>query len=98
MNAVVSGSLRVEVLDREGRVIPPFSSANAIPVTGDATRIPVAWQSGASLKSLAGEVVRFRFTVTRGRLYSFWVSGSPTGASGGYVAAGGPGFRSGRDV
>lgn len=98
VNAVVSGSLRVEVLDREGRVIPPFSSANAIPVTGDATRIPVAWQSGASLKSLAGEVVRFRFTVTRGRLYSFWVSGSPTGASGGYVAAGGPGFRSGRDV
>ncbi len=98
VNAAVTGQLRVEVLDREGRVIEPFSAAKAVPVTGDATRIPVSWHTGASLKSLAGEIVRFRFTLTRGRLYSFWVSGSATGASGGYVAAGGPGFRSGRDV
>ncbi|MDP2388892.1 MAG: glycosyl hydrolase family 32, partial [Acidobacteriota bacterium] len=98
VNAAVTGQLRVEVLDREGRVIEPFSAAKAVPVTGDATRIPVSWQSGASLKSLAGEIVRFRFILTRGRLYSFWVSASATGASGGYVAAGGPGFRAGRDV
>ncbi|MDP3716172.1 MAG: twin-arginine translocation signal domain-containing protein [Acidobacteriota bacterium] len=98
VNAAVTGQMRVEVLDREGRVIEPFSAAKAVPVTGDATRIPVSWQSGASLKSLAGEIVRFRFILTRGRLYSFWVSASATGASGGYVAAGGPGFRAGRDV
>jgi hypothetical protein len=30
--------------------------------------------------------------MTRGRLYSFWISHWPTGESGGYVAGGGPGF------
>jgi hypothetical protein len=98
VNAAVAGSLRVEVLDREGRVIEPYSAANAVPVTGDATRMAVRWRSGASLKSLAGETVRFRFILAKGRLYSFWVSASPSGASGGYVAAGGPGFRHGRDM
>ena len=36
--------------------------------------------------------VRFRFQLSRGSLYAFWVSGAADGASGGYVAAGGPGF------
>jgi len=98
VNAAVTGSLRVEVLDREGRVIEPFSAANAVPVTGDATRTAVGWRSGALLKTLSGEIVRFRFSLNRARLYAFWVSGSPSGASGGYVAAGGPGFRTGRDA
>jgi len=98
VNAAVTGSLRVEVLDREGRVIEPFSAAKAVPVTGDATRTAVGWRSGASLKTLSGEIVRFRFSLNRARLYAFWVSGSPSGASGGYVAAGGPGFRTGRDA
>ena len=33
-----------------------------------------------------------RFTLRRGRLYAFWVSPERSGASHGYVAAGGPGF------
>ena len=41
---------------------------------------------------LAGQPVRFRFHLTNGRLYAFWVSPAATGASHGYVAAGGPGF------
>jgi hypothetical protein len=36
--------------------------------------------------------VRFRFTLTNGKLYAFWVSPETTGASHGYVAAGGPGI------
>jgi len=40
----------------------------------------------------AGRHVRFKFHLTNGRLYSFWVSTEKTGASHGYVAAGGPGF------
>jgi hypothetical protein len=32
--------------------------------------------------------VRFRFHLTRGSLYAFWVSPSTTGASRGYLAAG----------
>jgi len=36
--------------------------------------------------------VRLRFHLRSGRLYAFWVSPDASGASGGYVAAGGPGF------
>ena len=98
VNAEVNGGIRVEVLDREGRALAPYSAANAASITGNGTRVPVAWGSGASLKELAGEVVRFRFTLNRARLYAFWVSGAAGGQSGGYVAAGGPGYRTGRDV
>ena len=58
---------------------------------GDGTKLPVTW-SGAELSALAGQTVRFRFSLSKGRLYAFWVSRWPTGESGGYVAAGGPGF------
>ena len=98
VNAEVNGGIRVEVLDREGRALLPYSAANAATVTGNGTRVPVAWGSGVALQELAGEVVRFRFTLNRARLYSFWVSRSAGGQSGGYVAAGGPGYRTGRDV
>ena len=36
--------------------------------------------------------VRFRFHLRNGELYAFWVSPEASGASHGYVAAGGPGF------
>ena len=92
VNADVEGALRVEVLDASGRVIAPFTLEGAVPVMGDGTRQAVRWQGRASLAELAGEVVRFRFTLSRARLYAFWVSPSPTGSSRGYAAAGGPGF------
>ena len=36
--------------------------------------------------------MQFRFHLHDGHLYSFWVSDSLSGASGGYLAAGGPGL------
>jgi hypothetical protein len=39
-------------------------------------------------------MVRFRFRLRNGKLYAFWVSPEVSGASHGYVAAGGPGFTS----
>jgi hypothetical protein len=98
VNADVSGELRVEVLDRGGAVIEPFSATRCIPVTGDATRQSVAWHGQPSLRRIAGEPVRLRFTLSRARLYAFWVSQSERGASGGYVAAGGPRYSTPRDV
>ena len=38
------------------------------------------------------DTVRLRFHLKKGKLYSFWVSADGDGASGGYVAAGGPGY------
>ena len=45
-----------------------------------------------NLAALAGEPVRFRFHLRNGSLYAFWVSPDQSGASHGYVSAGGPGF------
>jgi hypothetical protein len=87
------GELRAEVLDKEGQLIAPFTTSDCVPVRADSTRARVTWSSAPDLAAVSGEVVRFRFHLTRGKLYAFWVSGSPSGASRGFVAAGGPGFR-----
>jgi hypothetical protein len=42
--------------------------------------------------------VRLRFHLSNAQLYSFWVSGDASGASQGYVAAGGPGFTGPKDT
>ncbi|PYV18696.1 MAG: glycosyl hydrolase family 32, partial [Acidobacteria bacterium] len=87
-----SGELRVDVFTRGGQPIAPFSRENSIPVRGDTTSAEVRWNGAEDLSALAGQPVRFRFHLTAGSLYSFWVSPDKSGASHGYVAAGGPGF------
>jgi len=91
------GEVRVEVLDRGGRVIEPFSEGNCEPFRGDATRARISW-IGGQLSALAGHDVRFRFFVKGARLYAFWVSAGAEGRSRGYLAAGGPGLSGGSDV
>ena len=52
----------------------------------------MSWKGVDDLSSVRGKVVKFRFHLTNGKLYSFWVSLDQSGASQGYVGAGGPGF------
>jgi hypothetical protein len=93
-----TGELRVEVLDRERQVIAPFRRENCVPLRADGTLQAVAWQGVSDLAPLAGRPVRFRFHLHRGSLYAFWVSPDASGASHGYVAAGGPGFSGDADT
>jgi hypothetical protein len=86
------GELRVEALDADGQIVAPFSRENCEPIRADKTLLPVRWKGATDLSALAAKPIKFRFHVTKGRLYAFWVSREPTGASHGYVAAGGPGF------
>ncbi len=74
------GELRAEVLDERGRVVAPFSLENCIPIRGDTTSQAVNWKGAKDLSAVAGKP------------YAFWVSPEESGASHGYVAAGGPGF------
>ncbi len=90
--ACPEGELKVEVCDRDFRPIPGFTSAECVPVVEDSTCYRIRWARKESLESLKVQPVRFKFYLTRGRLYSFWVSQMETGESCGYVAAGGPGF------
>ncbi len=91
------GALRVEALDSTGNVIQPFSAANSSVISTNKTLQEVTWNGAADLSSLAGSPVKFRFYLTSGELYSFWV-GDANGASHGYVAAGGPGFTGSTDT
>ena len=86
------GALRVEVLNQAGETLGPFSADNCVPVSGDKTAQRVTWTGADDISAQKGTPVRFRFHVTDGSLYSFWVSRESTGASSGYVAAGGPGL------
>jgi hypothetical protein len=89
---VPRGEIRVDVLSREGRPIEPYQASRCIPFRGNSTRAAISWSGAPDLKAVAGDVVRFRFHVSGGQLYSFWVSPTAAGASNGYVAAGGPGL------
>lgn len=86
------GSLAAEVLDETGNVLPGFSAtACGALERKDTTKAELTWR-GASLASLAGRPVRFRFKMHVGTLYAFWVSPSPRGESRGWLAAGGPAY------
>ena len=92
VNADVSGSMRVELLDRTGEPIPGFTADRCEALSGDHTRHPVRWSGAPALATLAGSPVRFKFMLDRARLFAFWVSASSRGESRGYLGAGGPGF------
>jgi hypothetical protein len=88
VNASVTGSLQVEVLDRAGRVVGPFTASRSSVDRGDHTQAMVTWAGLPNLASLSGEPVRFRFILSNASLFAFWVSPSSRGESHGYVAAG----------
>ena len=86
-----AGELKAEVLDEGGAPIEPFTFANCNAVSCDKTLAAMTWHGG-DLSTVAGKPVRFRFRLANGSLYAFWVSPDKSGASHGYVAAGGPGL------
>jgi hypothetical protein len=86
-----SGELTVEVLDERGQAVTGLTRADCVPVQADRTLQAVTWKTG-KLATVVDKPVRFRFHLKAGRLYAFWVSPETSGASHGYVAAGGPGL------
>ena len=86
------GQLKAEVIDKDGKVIEPFTLSNSQPISCDKTAAAVTWKQAADLSAVSGKPVRFRFHLKNGDLYAFWTSPDKSGASHGYVAAGGPGF------
>ena len=98
VNADIAGELRVEVLDEQGKPVPPFTRATCVPLQGDRVFQPVRWEASDDLSGVSGKTLRFRFYLRDGRLYAFWVSPDASGASHGYVAAGGPGFTAPTDT
>ena len=61
-------------------------------MSADSTIHTVKWSGAPDLSAHGGKPMRFRFHLRNGSLYAFWVSPDASGASHGYVAAGGPGL------
>ena len=87
------GDLSAEVLDDRGQPLPGLAAADCIPVRADKTRQRVTWKTEPDLAAARDKPIRLRFQLKNARLFAFWVSPNQAGASGGYLAAGGPGLR-----
>jgi predicted neuraminidase len=83
--AAKEGELRVEALGADDKVL-----ATSKPLTSDTTKQRIEWTDCADLSAFSGKPIRFRFYLTKGQLFAFWVTPDPDGASNGYVGAGGP--------
>jgi hypothetical protein len=93
-----NGKLRVEILDKNDQIIKGFSMEDCIPIKDDKTLLQVRWEGQNNLSILNEKPVKLKFYLTKGELYSFWVSPDVSRASYGYTAAGGPGFTSSIDT
>ncbi len=67
----VSGSVRVEIQDLNGKPIPGFSLKDCPEIFGDTHNRTVNWKPGANLGKLSGKPVRLRFVLKDADLYSF---------------------------
>jgi hypothetical protein len=86
------GELRVEVLGPDGAALSPFDLKNCRALRADNTCQRVMWRGAEDLARLQARPASFRFHARKAQLFSFWTSPDESGASHGYVAAGGPGF------
>lgn len=83
-----SRNLRAKITDENGVTISGFEAENCIPFNGDSCKQLMKWKTKGSLSELKGKIIKIRFIQDDGDLYAFWISKSPKGESGGYLAGG----------
>ena len=82
----------------QAQILEPFSAKNCYPISEDGTKICVNWKGSNNLSQLIDKSVSFKFIMTNGSLFSFWMSPDKTGKSKGFLAAGGPGYKNQMDL
>jgi hypothetical protein len=92
------GKLYVEICNEDGQPLPGFTKNDCLPISTDSTKQTVTWKNGNSLQALPVTHMRFKFYLTNSKLFAFWVSKDKEGASGGAIAAGGPGLKGNWDL
>jgi len=92
VNANVQGSLRIEILDADGNVIPGFCKNDCIEFIGDNTKKNIMWLNNNKLSALKGKNIKIKFYLESGDIYSFWISKTIDGKSYGYTGGGGAGY------
>jgi hypothetical protein len=74
LNANVRGSAQIELLDREGKVLPGYAREDSQALTGNALNHAVSWQGATTLAPLLKSSVRLKIYLNDGDLYSFGFS------------------------
>jgi len=77
LNAQVSGSLRVEILDSQGQVLPGYAQSDSDPLNGDQVDQLASWHGQAALGALLGQTVTLRFYLDGGDLYAYRFGNNP---------------------
>lgn len=65
------GEMRVGLLDEHGRPVPGFAAEDCVPLEYNGISVPVTWDNGGDLSSLAGRKLSLEFRSNRTKLYSF---------------------------
>lgn len=73
LNASTSaaGSIRCEIRDAAGVVIPGFALTDCKPLYGDAIELSVKWKNGVDVTALAGQTVTLRFELKDADLFAY---------------------------
>lgn len=73
LNAIArdGGHLNVQIEDEQGRPVPGYTFADAVPFVGDSLSESVAWKSGGDVSGLSGKSVRLRIAMKDAKLFAF---------------------------
>ena len=73
LNAEVrkGGSIRVALLDEDGKPLPNRTLDDCLPITGDGLSIPVKWKTGGDVALRAGRPTRMKVELKNADLFGF---------------------------
>jgi len=71
LDTSAGGSVRVELLDQDGKPIEHFTADEATHLNGNSVRMPVSWGENRDVSKLAGTPVKIRFLMRDCKLYAF---------------------------
>ena len=69
-----AGSIKIEILDSQGKPVPGFALADMPELYGDELEAPVTWKKTPDLGALAGSVIQLRFVMKDADLFALHFS------------------------
>ncbi|MHC4659099.1 MAG: LamG domain-containing protein, partial [Planctomycetota bacterium] len=69
LNIKATGSAKVAITDKNGKVIPGFDFDDCDHIKGDFVEKTVTWKGNGNVKALAGKTVRLKFQMQNTKLY-----------------------------
>ncbi|OYW18040.1 MAG: hypothetical protein B7Z55_11400 [Planctomycetales bacterium 12-60-4] len=70
------GTVRVELQDADGKLIPGYTLVDCEPLSGDQLDQVVSWKSGSDVSQLAGRSVHLRIVLKNADLYAIQFTGN----------------------